>query len=209
MKKALLMLTMVTLGFVNLSAQFETVNLPLALGVEIGYKAGINASEVPQGIKNGLNFANLPDFGLQTYVPFQGQSKMGLLANLGYYTFPYKLSYEGNSEDTKYNFSYIGFGADFYMSGFTIGLNYGFPSAATIGDFDLNTDLLANMFEFRIGGHITLIETPTGRFNLNIRAGYFISGQYNDDRQILGKNSNPASLMVGLSYLFNLQETEE
>jgi hypothetical protein len=186
-------------------------NYRLGVGPYLGFKMGINAGDVPQGIKNGVSAANMPDFGAQFYLPFQGKSKMGLILSAAYATYPYKLTYEGAgiSTDSKYNFSYVALGADFFLSGFTIGFNYGFPSGAKLGDFDLSTDLIANMFEFKIGGNIPMIEDDLGRLNLIIQAGYFITGQYNDDRAIQGKNTNPASLMVGLSYLFNIDEKQE
>lgn len=191
------------------SQDYENINHPLGIGLEIGYKAGINAAEVPEGTKNALGFANMPDFGLQFYMPFQGQNYMGLLANIGYYTFPYNLSLEGISPETEYNFSYIGLGADFYVSGFTVGLNYGFPSSSKMNDFELNTEGLNGAFEFRLGAHIPMMVSSSGRLNLNIRASYFITGQFDESVLIGGKNTNPASLMFGLSYLFNLGTSDD
>lgn len=206
MKKVLLYFVF-SLILVNFS--YAQSNYPISIGIELGYKAGINAADVPQGTKNGVSFADLPDFGLQGYLPFQGDNNMGVLGNLGYYTFPYKFTFEGNNSEIKYNFRYIAFGLDFYLSGFTIGLNYGFPSAAKIEDKDLNTDLLANLFEFRLGGHIPMLYTDFGRLNFNIKASYFISGQYNDNNILQGKNTNPASLSFGVSFLFDLNPKEE
>jgi len=206
---ALALITFLMLGNQLFSQDFESVNHPMSVGLEIGYKAGINAAEVPEGTKNGVSFASMPDFGVQFYMPFQGQNYMGLLANIGYYTFPYKFTFENTNAELKYNTSYIGLGADFYVSGFTVGVNYGFPSAATIGDADLNTETLAGAFEFRLGAHIPMMVTSSGRLNLNIRASYFVTGQFNESKLIGGKNTNPAALMFGLSYLFNLQPQDD
>lgn len=189
----------------TLADDFESVNHPLAIGIELGFKAGINAADVPTGTKNGVSFANTPDFGAQFYMPFQGQNYMGLLANIGYYTFPYKFTFENVNTEAKYNASYIGLGADFYVSGFTVGANYCFPSSAKINDTELNTEVLASVFEFRLGAHIPIMINSSGRLNLNIRGSYFVTGQLDQSKLIGGKNTNPASLMFGLSYLFNLQ----
>lgn len=202
---ALISLTFLMLSNYILSQDFESTNHPMSIGIEIGYKAGINAAEVPDGTKNGVSFASSPDFGAQFYMPFQGQNYMGILANIGYYNFPYKFTFEGNSSEVKYNAAYIGLGADFYVSGFTVGVNYGFPAAATIGDAELNTEVMAGAFEFRLGAHIPMMVSSSGRLNLNIRASYFVTGQYDESKLIGGKNTNPAALMFGLSYLFNLQ----
>lgn len=206
---SLLILLMLALNNFIKAQDFETLNHPLSIGLEIGYKAGINAAEVPEGTKNGVSFANTPDFGVQFYMPFQGQNYMGLLANIGYYTFPYKFTIENSSFESKYNTSYVGLGADFYVSGFTVGVNYGFPSAASINDAELNTETLAGAFEFRLGAHIPMMISSSGRLNLNIRASYFVTGQYNQGKEIGGKSTNPASLMFGLSYLFNLEPTDD
>jgi len=206
---ALALITFLMLSNQLFSQDFESKNYPMSVGPEIGFKAGINAAEVPDGTKNGVSLAKSPDFGLQFYMPFQGQNYMGLLANIGYYNFPYKFTYESTSFELKYNTSYIGLGADFYVSGFTVGINYGFPSAATIGDVDLNTETLAGAFEFRLGAHIPMMVTPSGRLNLNIRASYFVTGQLNDNNLIGGKNTNPAAFMFGLSYLYNLQPQDD
>ena len=206
---ALLLVVLLFATKFTYASDFESVNHPMSIGVEIGYKAGINAGDVPDGTKNALGFANTPDFGAQFYMPFQGQDYMGLLANIGYYTFPYHFSLNGVSEETKYNFSYVGLGADFFVSGFTVGINYLFPSAAKMNDFELNTDGLKSAFEFRLGGHIPMMVSPSGRLNLNIRASYFVTGQFEENLTIGGKNTNPASLMFGLSYLFNLQSQSD
>lgn len=206
MKKLLILLILV-FSSINSSNAFaaEDINYPMAIGLEAGYKMGINAADVPQGVKNAVGMAKLPDFGVQFYMPFQGSNKMGLLANLGYYTFPYAFTYENIGGDFKYNYSYLAFGADFFVSGFTIGVNYGMPASASLNDFDINTSSLASAFEFRLGTHIPLIENNSGRLNLNIRASYFLTGQLEQSQLIAGKNTNPASLFFGLSYLFNLQ----
>ncbi|HRP01214.1 MAG TPA: hypothetical protein PLE30_01055 [Candidatus Kapabacteria bacterium] len=201
---------LVALLFSSVLATFSQSNYPLAVGVEVGYKAGINAADVPTGTKNAVGFANTPDIGLQLYIPFKGQDNMGVLANLGYYTFPYNFTFEGVSgADAKYNASYIGLGADFFVSNFTVGVNYGIPASAKLNDFDLNTETMAGALEFRLGGHIPMMVTSSGRLNLNIRASYFLTGQFQENKLIGGKNTNPASISFGLSYLFNLNSSIE
>jgi hypothetical protein len=190
----------------------EKSNYRLGVGPYLGYKAGFNIVDVRQDIKNGISAANLPDFGVQFYMPFEGQSKMGLIFSGAYITYPYKITIEttGSSTDYKYNYSYIGLGADFFLSGFTAGINIGFPSSANVETGgDLNTNLISNMFEFKIGGHFPILEDEMGRFNLLIQAGYFITGQYNDDSGFYSKNTNPVSFMLGVSYLFNADDKQE
>lgn len=82
------------------------------------------------------------------------------------------------------------------------------------------TKYLATLVEVRIGGAIPVINTSAGKLNVNIMAGYSLSGLFTDHQSYLGSyekspstgltgpkeeyNPKPVSLSIGFSYLFRL-----
>ena len=87
------------------------------------------------------------------------------------------------------------------------------------------TDSLATLIEVRIGGAIPLIDNPSGRLTFNIQASYALTGLYTDYKDYRyaypvernkengsveyldpdeSLNPKPASLSLGLSYLFGI-----
>jgi len=188
----------------------ETANYGMGIGPVIGYKMGINAAEPPDGIKNGLGLAGMPDFGASFYLPLNPDDKMGLFLDLVYGNYAYLQKFSESSVDWTDQFNYFAIGANFYISGFTIGLNVGLPMANgkrvySNSDMDIESSTLNTMFELKIGGNFTLNESELGRLLLFINAGYQINGQYTDEVQYGSFNPHPASLNLGFSYLFNLE----
>jgi len=185
----------------------ETDNYKMGVGPIIGYKMGVNASDVQDGTKNGVAPATMPDFGAQFYMPLDPDNKMGLIIDAIYANYPFMLK---TPNENHYNYNFIGLGANFFLSGFTVGFNLGLPLGGTytVNNIEGKDDasMLNTMFEFRVGGNFTLNESNTGRFVLFINLGYQINGLYSDMTQ-LGQgpyNPHPASIQLGLGYLINM-----
>lgn len=213
MKHLFACLFLITVVFSDAYSQGEflkqTNNYKMGVGPIIGFKFGVNAADTQDGIKNGLGIAGMPDFGAQFYMPLDPESKMGLILDAVYANYPYVQVRESSNIEWTYRYQYLGIGANVYISGFTVGLNIGFPIGGNViipfDDLEIPTSSLNTMFEFRIGGNITLNESNMGRLLLFINAGYQINGQYTDEVDLGTFNPHPASLQIGLGYLLNME----
>ncbi len=188
-------------------------NDPMGAGLYLGYKFGVNAAKVPTGTENGLGLAKMIDIGLEGYLPFDPASRMGLLFQLAYANYPYELSDVGGGNLYEFNFTYIDIGAQFYVSGFTVGLIAGFPTGYTrsVGDesVDFTSDGYGTLLSLALGGHFNLFKNDMGRMILKIQGTYAITGQLSEDYTPSGQtgsfNTHPASLMLGLGWIFDLE----
>jgi hypothetical protein len=184
------------------------INYPYGVGPFVLFKGGVNSSEVPEGIKNGVAFIPMPDIGVTGYIPFTDDAKTGLAVDLAYCTYGYELKATfKEDEPSTLTFNYLTFGPSFHVSGFLVGFNFGIPLGGNIEAFngsesDINSEDLATMVELRLGAMIPLVESQTGRLNLLLMGGYFLTGQYKEDNS--GFNTHPASLGLGLNYIFNV-----
>lgn len=187
----------------------QTNNYKMGIGPIVAFKFGVNAADTQDGIKNGLGVASMPDFGAQFYMPLDPESNMGLIIDAVYANYPYLQKFSNSNADWTDRFQYLGIGANVYLSGFTVGLNIGFPMGGnrvySDGDLEIPTSSLNTMFEFRIGGNFTLNESNMGRLLLFINAGYQINGQYTDEVNLGTFNPHPASIQIGLGYLLNME----
>lgn len=187
-------------------------NDPMGAGLYLGYKFGVNAAKVPSGIENGMGLAKMIDIGLEGYLPFDPTSRMGMLFQIAYANYPYELSNVSGGDPQEYNYTNIDIAAQFYVSGFTVGLIAGFPTGGTIdiADFsvDFTSDGLGTMLSLALGGHFNLFKNDLGRMILKIQGTYAITGQWADDYAPQGQTGNfnyhPASLMFGLGWIFDL-----
>ncbi|MCL5991939.1 MAG: hypothetical protein M1419_07545 [Bacteroidetes bacterium] len=192
-----------------LPAEAKGSNFPYSIGPFITLKGGVNAADVPQGIKNGFTINGLPDFGASGYIPFGEKSQFGLAVDLAYSTYAYdmKVNNSGNLKTSSIN--YFTLGTNIFIYGFTTGLNFGIPISGNIEypytEKTKTTDDMNLMVEFKIGGMIPLYYDETGRVNLIIQFGYFLTEQLNED-YTGSYNHHPASGAIGVSYLFNLSE---
>lgn len=211
--------------FFNTTA-YSQDNYNMCIGTYISAKMGINGVNPPNGRQNGINFNSLPDFGMEYYVPLSMTSQLGLLFDLGYSTYSYKIKaypYLLNTFITwdsvfTHQYSYVTLGTNLFFDGMTLGFNIGFPSSAKLMTATIKTSDLSTILELTIGGRINLFGDETGRFTLYINGGYMISGIYKDfaksdpinnlfkPPQTLTNIFNPraASLSLGLNYMFNL-----
>jgi len=196
---------------VSLSAQTEFVpvskNFMMGVGPIIGYKIGVNAADIEQGTKNGVAQANMPDFGAQFYMPFSKENTLGLILDATYANNQYLLK-PCSGEFTE-RFQYFAIGANFYLSGFTIGLNVGIPLGGSKNKdgkelISYKSEMFNTMYEVRIGGNITLNESNTGRMIFFINGGYQINEQYATRVNPGNHARHPASIQLGLGYIINV-----
>ncbi|MES2767364.1 MAG: outer membrane beta-barrel protein [Bacteroidota bacterium] len=151
-----------------------------------------------------------PDFGVTALFPFGKGSSMGVGVDLGYtgYTYTTKPLISNDTTDAintiKEKYNYITFAPYLNLGGFTLGLNFGFPSSATFTDDndstvsmvrDTNTifpkeidatQYLKTLMEVRVGGMIPVFSNDMGRLNINLQAGYVFSGLYTDHKNYVG-----------------------
>lgn len=180
----------------------------LKIGPFVTGKGGVNTIDPPTGIKNGFAVVPLPDFGVSTFIPFTPNGQTGALVDLSYSSYAYQLKKYGN-EDVNWveRFSYFNIGPSFYFSGFTAGLNLGFPMGGIIGEskssskLDVKSEDMAMLFELKIGALLELVNTQAGSLNFLIQGGYSLSGFYASET--VKFNPQPAQLSLGLNFLFN------
>ncbi len=192
-----------------------------ALGPFMGYKAGLNAGEVMEGRKNGIAFANIPDFGASGIILLSEEYDLGAVVKLGLSNYAYQIKGVNVNKTYSMRYNYIALGASVYFTGFTMGFNFAYPVAGTFGS-DISTDKLGFMTEFELGYIYPLLIDETGSLNFHINAGLMLSGIYNDyikndpllpfipevpPYNISSKyNHKAVSLSIGISYWFNLTE---
>ena len=194
------------------------------LGPTLLFKGGVNAANIPDGLKTEANFNVIPDFGITFRWMFDKNSAIGLLFNAEYATYSFKMRPESESfanDNNTFIFkpSYFSFAPGIYFSGVTFNVAFGFPASYTVatvaGDDGTGTwspvssDLNSPSIELQLGGMITVWETDTGELNILLRGGYMVNGMYKTDAPTLdnifdGNNPAVASAGIGLNYLFDL-----
>jgi hypothetical protein len=210
MKKLNFILCLMLIIFSIGELESKGTNFPYSLGPFITLKGGVNATSVPNGIKNGFTINGLPDFGASGYIPLTDKSQFGIAGDLAYTTYAYDLKdFNGNNPQTV-QISYLTLNPNLFVYGFTLGLDFGLPLSGTIKSSSTNTNIntsnLSAFVEFKLGGIIPLYYDDFGRVNLIVQFGYFLTGQYSQNNPFGGDtyNPHPASGSVGVSYLFNL-----
>lgn len=189
---------------------------PMGIGPFVSAKGGVNSNDPPNGIKNGFVFNGIPDFGATFFMPFEKYSTFALLVDLGYTTYAYEQKYDAD-ESIKWTekYHYVTLGPSLYMSGFVAGFNFGLPMSGETdianASGDIPSDKLSMVIELRLGGMFTLLDSPTGRLNLNVNLGYAFSGIYQSGKYGFVDDFNPipASVSLGFNYLFNLVDVEK
>ncbi len=216
MKKILIILTILLITGAD---GFARDIYPYSVGPAISYKAGINAVTTPKGRKNVIAINPIPDFGARMYFPVSETSRLGVVGNIMYNNYAYNIEAVNTGNDYTHEYSYLTIGAALSFSGMYLGFDFGAPLSANFGPA-IPSDNLVLMTEFKIGGEITIADDETGRMIFFARAGYMLSGIYEDfgehdplrniapteEGQTLTNEFNPraASIALGFSYLFTL-----
>lgn len=197
--------------------------LPMAIGPYISFAGGVNANDVPKGRKNGFTFSNLPDFGLNYYLPFTKTANLGLSLDLSYSTYPYQMKNYYTSTPYDFYFHYFEINPSVFFSGFTFGFNVSIPMMGEIDNGVDFTDDLNTTYGLHLGGVIPIFSNETGRVNFIIEGNYAFSGTYKDynitndpmtryapPETPLNDALNPrnGSVSIGFSYLFHLTKPQ-
>jgi len=202
MKKIFLCLALMLI--VSGKSMLVAGNYPFSVGLSLAGKMGVNAAEVPEGTQNALGFA-VPDVGLLGYLPMSEDSKTGLFVELGYINTPFGLKGYKENITRHINQKFFAISPYILMSGLTIGLDFAFALSGTVRVKDVttdftpwNNDLNVNL---RVGGMIPLHTSSIGSLNFIINGTYALTGaDYSGNYTY-----NPATLSIGLNYLFNLE----
>lgn len=189
------------------SAQF------LSIGPTLIFKAGVNAGNIPEGQKTGMNFNAVPDIAVTGLLRFAKGSDMGATLDLGYTTYTYRMrpeseSFANDRNSFVYSAPHITIAPGLYFSGFQLGVAFGFPSAPSAESLDGSisidgtTDNAASpAIEVRLGGMVALWKHDDGVLNAVVHGGYLVSGL---DKNGGNFNPTPASFGIGINYLFTL-----
>jgi hypothetical protein len=199
--------------------QTTIANYPISVGPFLGLKGGVNAADVLWQNYNGFAFSNLPEMGISSYFPFVQNASFGGGLNLTYSTDGFLMSYKDGVHPEKkitHQYNFFSISPYLYASGFILGLNIALPIGGTqeinSETTDVSSDLLATMFEIKLGGVITVYANEYGRFNIMIEGSYALSGMLKDDYK--GNdgsyyNYHPGQMWFGINYMFNLQKPLE
>lgn len=219
MKKLVILLFISFISLMN--AQKEPPNFEYAIGPSIGMKSSVSYIETPTGRKNGVAFAKLPAFNLNTYIPLSSTARIGVEFDLGYETYSYIIRDYDYEIDFINNHSYVTINPNFYFANFLFGFNVGMPIAADYDDVKIDENTLNTSFEIVVGGMFNIYNDETGRFNFIIKAQYMLTGVYDeflendpfktkisDIHEVVKESHNPktVSLMIGFNYMFNLSK---
>lgn len=208
---ALLVATVMVFSTSQLMAQ------KVLLGPSLVVKGGVNAGNIPEGQKTAFNFHGGPDFSANILYLFNKDMNIGIMGDIGYSTYSYRMRPESESIANDDNTSvikpsYVVLAPSFFMGGFTIGVALGFPSSYSVSNVsgkiksDLPTDNLKSpMIELRIGGMIPLYDFVGGRISIIPQVGYMVSGMV---KEVAGFDSTYDPKIIsgglGVSYHFNL-----
>ena len=219
MKKVLILLAVLAAVATNAEAQRKQIYL----GPSLLFKAGVNAGNIPEGQKTGVNFHFLPDIGLTFKYMFSKTSAVGAVLDMDYATYSFRMrpgseSAANDNNTIVFQPSYFSLAPSLYLSGVTIGAAFGFPTAYSVSNVagdDLSglggtsDDLNSPSIELRLGGMIKVMESDGGELNILIRGGYNVTGLYNSEYFGDGSDEfNPvlASGGIGVNYLFDLAD---
>jgi len=207
----------------------------MQVGPTIGLVGGGINTENGIGRKVNPDFIGLPYFGAVIYAPFGVDTRLGLRLDIAYSSVsslvrPYEY-YSGGSNWTKSfqeRYNYVTIAPMINLAGFLIGMGINIPASATMKndagtEFEVRTADMKTALDVRLGGQITVWNSDMGLLTVDILAKYCFTGVYNDNRYTMGssvehigfpaENSSgkaitgmtPASITLGLSYLFNLK----
>jgi hypothetical protein len=196
--------------------------------------AGIN-TENATGRKVNPDFMGMPYVGAAIYAPFGIDTRMGLRLDIAYSSVsslvrPYEM-YAGGSNWSKSfqeRYNYVTIAPMINLAGFLIGMGINIPASGTMKndagtEFEVRTADMKTALDVRLGGQITVWDSNMGILTVDILAKYGFSGVYNDNSYTIGSAVEhigfpadnvtaktitgmvPASLTLGLSYLFNLK----
>lgn len=223
MKKTLLIVAALCLVAGSAHAQLRQ----FYIGPSVVFKGGINAANIPEGLKTGANFNGIPDMGFTFRWMFDKNSALGLCLDGEYSTYSFRMRPENESvanDDNTYVYKpqYITISPGLFFSGITLNLAINLPTGIDVSSVSGNAsptlftvtsnDMTSPNMELRLGGQIKAWETETGVMNVVIRGGYMLTGLLKDEyfgtNNIFGDSSfnpNVASVGIGINYLFDLQ----
>lgn len=205
------------------SANAQDENLKLfpryTLGTYFSFKAGVNGGNTPEGRQNGLSFNGIPDFGLIGYFPFDVEPDLGLLYDIGYNSYSFKMKSFSTDEKFTESFSYFSISARFFFTGFFLGFGINFPVRADFGATIDNSKLQTN-YDVKLGWMYNVRTDEVGEFNVFVQGSYMLNGIFKDfgkddplkpyipavPPEEITNSFNPraASLTIGINYMFNL-----
>lgn len=189
------------------SAQF------LSIGPTLIFKAGVNAGNIPDGEKTGMNINVVPDFAVTGLLRFAKSSDMGATLDLGYTTYTYRMRPESEALASDRN-TFVHSAPHFtiapglYFSGFQLGVAFGFPGDPSAESVDGSVKVSGSAdnsaspaIEVRVGGMVALWKHDDGVLNAVVHGSYLVTGLEKDGGNF---NPTPASFGIGINYLFKL-----
>lgn len=208
-----MMRSIITLTAIAVLAATSTSAQMLSAGAGFLFKAGLNGGTIPNGFKTDMNFNSMPDLSAMGLLRFSKTSDMGVMLEIGTTEYTFRMRPENETaanETNTFVFNYPRFAVtpSLYLGGFTLGAAFGFGSTASAkslnGVIEQNADegdVKSLTTELRLGGQIALWKHDDGVLNLNLHAGYVLSGV---DETSSENNPKPVSAGIGINYLFTI-----
>jgi len=203
----------------------------LYAGVHLGFAGGGINTVNAEGRKVNPSFYALPSYGITVLAPFGVGSKIGLRLDAGVSQIASKMRpYEFFGGETNWTgfvverYSHFTIAPMINLGGFLLGAGFNFPMSGTYTDknggneFLVVRDHMATFTDVRIGAHIPVWDSPTGKLNVDLIATYALTPMYKPNMYVYGFSASPsgsggsgsfvnmvpASLRVGASYLFDI-----
>jgi len=194
----------VIFGINNFSSYAATKKLSMGLGAYINGKIGINAAEVMPGIKNNILLGG-PDFGIIGCVPLSEDMSTAGMLEVGYTSLPFSTKIELVGKNVEYVFKYVTISPQFFISGFTVGLDIGFHNATYLNGTETsiyNSAAEGIYTAVKLGGMFPVLTNELGALSVALNGSYALTGIGNEGEKY---PFHPASLSLGLNYMFNLE----
>lgn len=208
MKRLALLIMFVVVGSTTLLAE----EYHLAVGPYLMLKAGVNAGTIPDGTKTGVAFNGIPDLGAVVYIPFSKEHLLGMPLGIGYHTYAYQSKpNSGSTDDNTFvtKVHYLAISPNVQLQAFVVGFTAGFsPSGSssnvsgTLTNDIKSSDMTNLVVDVHFGLGLPVVNTAAGRLDILLNASYMISGIASNSDY----NPHPASMALGMSYLFNVQK---
>ena len=208
-----MMRSIITLTVIAVIATTSASAQMLSAGAGFLFKAGLNGGTIPEGYKTDVNFNSMPDLSAMALLRFSKTSDMGVMLEIGTTEYTFRMRPENESvADVSNTFTYhvprFAVTPSLYLGGFTLGAAFGFGSKATsknlsgTNEFTMDEEDVESLTtELRLGGQIPLWKHDDGVLNLNLHAGYVLSGLFVDGGDT---NPKPVSAGIGINYLFTI-----
>lgn len=228
MKKFISILILIFLS-ISYSNSQEKELYPFSYGAGIYSKVGSNTVIQPDARKTEIALNLVPDFFVNTYLPYSVDNNIGLFLEMGFNNSQMRTLSVASDEVFTTSVNYFSINPYLFLEGFLFGFSMGIPFSADYGlsegtalpnDELSATERLNNIFEFRAGYVLPVYKEEYSRLNVTFLVSYAMNGMFKDfskndpylnimvsEEETITEVFNPrvASINIGISYFFYLK----